>query len=303
MNRGTIYGFTAYFIWGLLPIYWKALADVPALQTTAHRVIWSAVFVALLLGIRGNWRWLQPALRSPRILLTFGATAALILVNWLVYIYAINAEQIVETSLGYFILPLVNVLLAVLFLHERPRPWQWLAIGIAAVGVAYLTITYGRLPWIALGLAFSFGFYGLLKKKTTVGALEGQFLETGILFLPMLIYLGTLQSNGASALQNADWTTWALVALSGVVTATPLILFSAGAQRIPLTMLGLLQYIAPTISFFLGILLYHEPFNQTMFTGFLFIWVALAIFTVESILEHRRLAFAFANSQRQRLDP
>lgn len=292
MNRGTLYAVAAYVLWGLLPIYWKALADVPALQTTAHRVLWSALFVALVLGLRRDWRWLKPALRSPQVLLTFSTTAALILVNWLSYIYAVNVGQILETSLGYFILPLVNVLLAIVFLHERPRPWQWLAIGTAAVGVVYLTMTYGRLPWIALTLAFSFAFYGLLKKKTSQGALEGQFLETGILVVPVLIYLGFVEFNGTSALHGATWVTIGLLVLSGVVTAIPLILFSAGAQRVPLTVLGLLQYISPTISFVLGILLYHEPFNQTLLTGFSFIWAALAIFTVESVTMRRRLQLA-----------
>lgn len=293
MNRGILYVTATYIIWGLLPIFWKTLAHVPALQTVAHRMLWSALFVALLLGLRRNWGWLRPALRSPRVLLTFGATGALILVNWLTYIYAINTERILETSLGYFMLPLVNVLLAVVFLRERPRPWQWLAIGTATLGVAYLTLTYGRLPWLALSLAFSFAFYGLLKKQTTIGAVEGQLLETGILFLPALVYLGYLQFNGASALHisgpNADWATLALLMLSGVVTAIPLILFTAGAQRIPLTMIGVLQYISPTISLFVGAVLYHEPFNQTLLTGFSFIWVALAIFTVEGIIERRRL--------------
>lgn len=292
MNRGTLYALTAYVLWGLLPIYWKALAAVPALQTTAHRVLWSALFVAGVLALRRDWRWLKPALRSPRILLTFGATATLILVNWLSYIYAVNIGQILETSLGYFILPLVNVLLAIVFLHERPRPWQWLAIAIAAVGVVYLAATYGRLPWIALTLAFSFGFYGLLKKKTTLGALEGQFLETGILIVPVLAYLGFLEFNGTSALHGAPWTTLALLILSGVVTAIPLILFAAGAQRVPLTVMGLLQYISPTISFILGVLLYHEPFNPTLLTGYTFIWIALAIFTAESITTRRRLHLA-----------
>ena len=168
----------------------------------------------------------------------------------------------------------------------------WLAIAIAAVGVVYLAATYGRLPWIALTLAFSFGFYGLLKKKTTLGALEGQFLETGILIVPVLAYLGFLEFNGTSALHGAPWTTLTLLILSGVVTAIPLILFAAGAQRVPLTVMGLLQYISPTISFMLGVLLYHEPFNPTLLTGYTFIWIALAIFTAESITTRRRLHLA-----------
>lgn len=292
MNRGILYALSAYAIWGLLPIYWKALATVPALQTTSHRVLWSCLFVAALLTLRRNWVWLRPALRSRSTMLTFAATAALIMANWLVYIYAVNSGQLVETSLGYFINPLVNVLLAIVFLQERPRPWQWLAIAIAVIGVTYLTISFGRLPWIALSLAFTFAFYGLLKKQANIAALEGQMLETGILVVPVALYLAFLEISGASALHSAGWVTVGLLVLSGVVTAIPLLLFSAGARRVPLTVLGLLQYIAPTIQFFLGVLLYHEPFNQTMLTGFSFIWAALAIFTVESMMMRRRLQLA-----------
>jgi chloramphenicol-sensitive protein RarD len=225
-------------------------------------------------------------------ILTFVATATLILANWLIYIYALNHNRLVESSLGYFMNPLVNVLLGILFLRERPRLWQWLAIGIAAIGVVYLTFDYGRLPWIALGLAFSFAFYALLKKTTTLPALQGLFLETTFLAIPLGIYLIILEQSGQGTFGHTDWRTTLLLLMAGIVTAVPLLLFSAGARRVPMTLLGILQYVAPTIQFIIGIVLYHEPFSQTQLIGFSFIWVALILFTLESTFERRRLQLA-----------
>jgi chloramphenicol-sensitive protein RarD len=292
MSRGALYALSCYIAWGFLPIYWKALSALPGLETTSHRIVWSALFSALVLTLQHNWRWLGRVAKQPRTLLTFAATATLILVNWLIYIYAINHNQIVESSLGYFINPLVNVLLGVLFLRERPRQWQWVAIAIATIGVTYLTYEYGRLPWVALGLASSFGFYALLKKIAALPALEGLFLETSFLAIPLLIYLLTLEFNGQGTFGHASWQTNFLLVLAGVVTALPLLLFSASARRVPLTLLGILQYIAPTIQFVIGIALYHEPFSQSQLVGYSFIWVALALFTLESTREHRRLQLA-----------
>ena len=229
---------------------------------------------------------------QPRILLTFLATAILILANWLIYIYAINNDQIVESSLGYFINPLVNVLLGILFLRERPRLWQWAAILIASAGVIYLTYDYGRLPWVALGLAASFACYALLKKIASLPALEGLFLESTFLAIPLAIYLFVLERNGQGTFGHAGWQTTLLLVLAGLVTALPLLMFSAGAKQVPMTMLGILQYVAPTIQFVIGIVLYHEPFSQSQLVGFSFIWVALALFTVESTAQHRRLQLA-----------
>jgi chloramphenicol-sensitive protein RarD len=292
MSRGALYALSCYIAWGFLPIYWKALAALPGLETTSHRIIWSAVVTALLLSWQRNWRWLAQVLRQSRILLTLLATSALILANWLIYIYAINNNQLVESSLGYFINPLVNVLLGVLFLRERPRLWQWVAIGLAAAGVAYLTLNYGRLPWIALGLAVSFAFYALLKKTAVLPALEGLFAETAILALPLTIYLIVLEGSGVGTFGHTTWQIDALLMLAGVVTALPLLLFSAGARRVPMTLLGILQYISPTIQFAIGIALYHEPFSQSQLVGFSFIWIALAIFTLEGSVERRRLHLA-----------
>jgi chloramphenicol-sensitive protein RarD len=289
MNRGVLYATATYVLWGFLPIYWKALSALPGLETTAHRVLWSALFTALLLSVQRNWRWLRQVIKQPRILITFVVISLLLLANWLIYIYAVNSGQILESSLGYFINPLVSVLLGVVFLRERPRFWQWIAIAIATVGVVYLTYNYGRLPWIALGLATSFAFYALLKKMATLPSLEGFFLETTVLAIPLTLYLLLLAARGQGSFGHSDWQTTMLLLLAGPVTAIPLIMFSAGAKLVPMTLLGLLQYISPSISFILSIVLFHEPLSQTRLVGFSFIWLALAVFTLESTIEHRRL--------------
>jgi chloramphenicol-sensitive protein RarD len=292
MSRGTLYALSCYIAWGFLPIYWKALSHLPGLETTSHRIVWSALVAGILLTVQRRWRWLGRVSRQPRILLTFVLVSALILANWLIYIYAINNDQLIESSLGYFINPLVNVLLGLFFLRERPRLWQWVAIGVATAGVLYLTYNYGRLPWIALGLATSFGFYGLLKKTAPLPTIEGFFLETTYLAIPLASYLIYLEWNGVGRLGHSDWRTNLMLLLAGVVTSVPLLLFSAAARRVPMTLLGLLQYIAPSIGFVIGIYLYHEPFSQSQLIGFSFIWVALAIFTLEGTLERRRLQLA-----------
>lgn len=292
MNRGALYALSCYILWGFLPIYWKALSHIPGLETTSHRVVWSALVAAILLTWQRNWQWLGRVIKQPRVLLTFFATAILIQINWSVYIYAVNQNRIVESSLGYFINPLVNVLLGVFFFRERPRTWQWIAIAIATAGVTYLTFDYGHLPWIALGLAFSFAFYGLLKKVASLPALEGLFLETFFLAIPLSIYLLMLNQSGQGTFGHTTWQINLLLIFAGVVTAVPLLLFSAGAKLVPLTLLGILQYTAPTIQFILGIVVYNEPFSQSQLIGFSFIWVALIIFTLESTAERRRLQLA-----------
>lgn len=292
MSRGAIYALCCYIAWGFLPLYWKALSALPGLETTSHRIIWSALLTALILAFQRKWGWLRRILKQPRILLTFAATAALILANWLIYIYAVNTNQMVEASLGYFINPLVNVLLGIIFLRERPRQWQWAAIGVAAVGVTYLTYDYGRLPWIALGLAASFAFYALLKKTASLPPLEGLFLETTYLAIPLSIYLIMLEANGQGTFGHTTLSTTILLVMAGAVTTVPLLLFSAGARTVPMTVLGILQYVAPTIQFILGITLFGEPFGHSQLLGFSFIWVALALFTLESGAERRRLHLA-----------
>ncbi|MFC1922551.1 EamA family transporter RarD [Chloroflexota bacterium] len=290
MNRGIWYGIGAYLIWGFFPIYLKALQGVPSLQIMFHRVLWAFLFVALLIIIRQDWPSLKESIQKPRILLTYTMTASLLAVNWLIYIYGINSGQVVETSLGYFINPLVSVALGVVILHERLRPMQWFPIGLAAIGVLYLTLQYGSLPWIALGLAFSFGLYGLFKKISPLNALHGLTLETGILFIPAVLYLLFAESQASGSFGHLDMDVTILLAFSGVVTALPLLLFTRAARSIPLSLLGILQYIAPTIQFLLGIFLYQEAFTLTRLVGFAIIWLALAIFTFEGLYERRNRA-------------
>ena len=291
MNKGMIYAAAAYVMWGLLPLYWKALDDVPADQILANRIVWSLVFVSLILTARHNWDWLSGTLHRPRVLATFALSGVVLGINWFIYIWAVNAGFIVETSLGYFINPLVNVLFGYLFLKERLRPAQWFALGIALSGVLYLTFSYGAFPWIALTLAFTFGIYGFLRKTAPLNSAEGLFLETAVLFLPAIGFLLLQQMRGVGAFGQINMATNLLLIGAGLVTSVPLLLFAAGARRITLTSLGLLQYIAPTLQFLIGVLIFNEPFGISRLIGFGLIWLALIFYTVES-LRYRRRAMA-----------
>jgi len=286
MNRGLVYAFVAYGMWGLLPVYWRALHSVSAAAILAHRMVWSLVVVALILVARREWAWIKQVDRKA--LLTFLAVGVLLNINWYTYIWAVNAGFIVETSLGYFINPLVNVLLGGLFLGERLRPVQKIAIGIALAGVLYLTISYGNLPWIALTLAFTFGFYGLLKKTAGLGALEGLSLEMAILCLPALAYLLFSGDPASPSLLSSELSITALLIGTGIVTAIPLLTFAAAARRLTLTTLGLMQYMAPTLQLFIGVFLYHEPFTPARAVGFVLIWTALALYSGETFLRSRQ---------------
>ncbi|MFL7892826.1 MAG: EamA family transporter RarD [Anaerolineales bacterium] len=288
MNKGVLSGVSAYLIWGFLPIYLKSLQSVPALQIMLHRVIWAFTFVLLLVLIRHRLTGIFQSLRTPRVLLTYTLTAILLAVNWLVYIYGVNSDQVVETSLGYFINPLFSVALGVVFLRERLRLTQWLPIGLAALAVIYLTLQHGSLPWIALALAFSFGMYGLIKKIAPLSAMDSLFVETGILFFPALLFLLLSENQGAGAFGHQGWQLSLLLAFSGVVTALPLLLFGRAARSIPLSMLGILQYIAPTVQFLLGVYLYQEDFSGSRLVGFATIWLALLIFSLEGFYQHRK---------------
>jgi chloramphenicol-sensitive protein RarD len=288
MNRGVLAGIAAYLLWGFLPIYLKALQIVPSLQIMLHRLVWSFLFVMLLIFLRKSWPQFRSSISSRRVLLTYSLTAALLAANWFIYIYGVNSGQVIETSLGYFINPLLNVALGVIILRERLRPMQWFPVGLAALGVLYLTLQYGSLPWIALALAFSFGLYGLIKKVAPLGSLHGLSLETGILFIPATIYLLFLENQGAGAFGHESLTITLLLVFVGVVTALPLLLFGFAARTIPLSLLGILQYIAPVFQFFLGIYLYQEPFTTTRLVGFAFIWLALLIFTLEGVYTRRK---------------
>lgn len=287
MKKGVFLAISAYILWGFFPIYFKWLHGVPALQIMAHRVVWSFIFLAVYLLFR---REINPLLRSlnRRTILIYLAAGSLLAVNWLTYVWAVNQGRVVESSLGYFINPLVSVSLGVIFLRERLRPLQWLPVGLAATGVAYLTIRYGQLPWVALVLAFTFGLYGLLKKIAPLGPRKGLALETALIFPPMFAFLLFAEARGEGVFLHTLPLTNLLLALSGLVTIIPLLLFAAGAQSVPLTIMGLLQYVAPTLQFLLGVLLYHEPFTQTSAVGFGFIWLALLIFSLESYFHNQR---------------
>lgn len=293
LNRGILFGALAYLSWGLLPVYWKMLAHVPAIEILANRIVWSLLFLGLVLTVSRNWQWLRATLANRAAVLRLGLAALLLGLNWLVYIWAVNAGYIVEASLGYFINPLVNVAMGVVFLSERLRLLQWAAIMLAAIGVLYLTVVYGQPPWIALTLAFSFGTYGLLKKQSVLNSLEGLSFEIMFLFLPALAVVLFQEFAGVGgfsvSIEQSNWLAVWLLILSGVITVVPLLLFAAAARRIPLSTIGILQYIAPTLQFIMGVFLYNEPFTGTQLIGFLFIWSALLLYTVEGVIVRRRV--------------
>ena len=287
MNKGILSGIGAYALWGFFPIYWKYLHDVPALQVIGHRIGWSFLLLILVILVSRQWMEFRSAVSQPKVIGIYSIAAVLLSINWLVYVWGVNAGFIVETSLGYFINPLLSVLLGVIFLRERLRPAQWIPVSIAAIGVIYLTIVYGRLPWIALSLAVSFGFYGLVKKLAPLGSLHGLTLETGIVFPAALIYLLIVESNGSGAFLHQTTLTDILLIGAGVVTTIPLLMFASAAKQIPLTVIGLLQYIAPTLQFLIGVFIYKEPFDQSHLVGFGIVWVALVTFWVENYLSRR----------------
>jgi len=293
MNRGIAYAALAFLIWGLFPLYFKALHEVPPVQILAHRMVWSLVFLCAVLTVRRQWQWLPDVLRRPRVVATFTLSALLLSANWFIYIWAVNNGHVIDASLGYFINPLVNVLLGLLVLKERLRPGQWGAIGVAALGVLWLTWQAGQLPWIALLLAGTFGAYGLLRKTAALAALEGLSFETLLLFPVAAIYVGWLTMDGSNAFLNtpSDATRW-LLAAAGPITAIPLLLFAAGARRIPLSVLGMLQYIGPTIQMLLGLVVFHETFTPARLAGFIVIWSALGLYVAEGLWTSRRAVTA-----------
>jgi chloramphenicol-sensitive protein RarD len=288
MNKGSLYAVGAYTLWGMFPIYWKLIQSVPALEIIAHRILWTLLFTSSVLIITGDWRDFLAAIRQRQTFLPYVATATLLGINWFTYVWAVNAGYIVETSLGYFINPLVSVLLGVIFLKERLRFWQWIPVGLAFSGVLYLTIQYGSLPWIALTLAFSFGTYGLVKKTAPLESLHGLVSETGIMFFPAFIYLLSLEFSGSGAFGHQGLLTTILLTLAGVATGVPLLLFGAAARRIHLSTIGILQYIAPTLQFLIGVLIYAEDFSKDRVIGFSVIWVALLIYSTEGLMVRRK---------------
>jgi len=286
------YGFmtalAAFTAWGLLPIYWKALKSVDPLEILCHRIIWSLVFIALILTINKRWPEAFAPLKSPRNIGILTLSSLIIGSNWLLYIWAVNSNHVLETSLGYYICPLVSILLGFIFFRERLNRLQFIAIGLAALGVTNSIISYGEFPWIALALAISFGLYGLLRKVAAVESLPGLFLETMVLAPVALWYLGSLQAQGTSAFLNQSMDVTMLLIGAGAVTATPLIGFAFGARRLQLSTLGVLQYAAPSIAFLLGVFLYDEPFGPSHLLTFGLIWAGLAVYTADSIRTIRK---------------
>lgn len=287
MNKGFWYAVGAYVTWGLFPIYWKWLKEVPALQLLGHRIVWSFLFLAILVLVLRQGKVFQSAIAKPRILLVYSAAAVFLAINWLTYVWAVNAGYIVETSLGYFINPLLSMLLGVVILRERLRPLQWIPIGLAAAGVLYLTFVYGDFPWIGLILAFSFGMYGFIQKVAPLGSLHSVTLETMVLFIPAVLYLLYANSAGEGAFLHSGPVSDLLMIGAGVVTSVPLLMFAAATQRITLFMVGVLQYIAPTMYFLIGVLVYGEPLTAERLTGFCIIWLALIFFAVEGFISRR----------------
>lgn len=279
----------AYLAWGVLPVYWKALEEVPALTILCHRIVWSLLFVGLLLAATRHTTGLREVLKNRRILLLLGCSSLMIGINWLIYIWAVNAGKILETALGYYINPLVNVFFGVAFLKDRLRPVKWIAIGLAAAGVSFQVALLGHLPATALALAFSFALYGLIRKLTPVDALTGLFVETLILFLPALAWLALGPSAGFAS--GAPSRT-ALLAGTGLVTSVPLIWFAYGARRLSLVTVGLMQYLSPTIGFFIGMFRYGERLTNVEWGTFACVWAALALYTASAFLESRGAAQA-----------
>jgi chloramphenicol-sensitive protein RarD len=289
MNRGVLAGIGAYTLWGLFPIYWKLLEQVPAIEILAHRMVWSLVFVAMLLTLQQEWKWLREVLRSRRTVLVYTLAAILLSFNWFTYIWAVNAGYVVESSLGYFINPLINILLGVIFLGEKLRTGQVVAVLLAGAGVVYLTVSYGALPWISLLLAFTFGLYGLIKKTARLESMHGFSLETMVMFVPALGFLLYREAAGVGAFAHQGAITTLLLVLAGPVTSIPLLLFGYSARRVPLSMLGFMQYIAPTLQFLLGVFAYHEAFPLQRLVGFSIIWTALLVYTLEGVKFSRKL--------------
>ena len=287
MRTGVLSAALAFLCWGLFPLYFHAVREVPSMQILAHRMLWSLAFLLVVLALRRQWAWLNQV-RQPRVFGSFVASAFLLSANWLLYIWAVNNGHVIEASLGYFINPLVNIMFGYLLLKERMRPAQWGAIAIAALGVGWLTWQSGSVPWIALVLAATFGAYGLLRKTAALGALEGLSFETMVLFPFAAAYVGWLSVTGDNAFVNAPLdATRILLVLAGPITAIPLLLFATGARKIPLSILGLLQYLSPTIQFLLGVWLFHEAFSSDRLVGFLMIWAALALFAGEGLLRSK----------------
>jgi chloramphenicol-sensitive protein RarD len=292
-SLGLLFGVSAYTLWGLFPIYWPLLKPANPLEIVSHRAVWTLVFCFIILALTKTLKSTLSLLKRPKIVAGLFLGSILISINWIIYIYAANNEHVVEASLGYYINPIVVIATGVIVLKEKMRPLQWLAVGIATLGVAVLTIDYGRLPWIALGLALSWGSYGLVKKQLGLGALEGLSIETLLssgFYLAYLIWLG----NQGEGHFTYSLTLTLLLIGGGAVTAIPLLLFNGSTNRLPLTLIGLLQYITPTIQFCIGVWYYNEDMSTARWVGFLIIWVALMSLAIDLVKSSRSVDHSIA---------
>ena len=286
---GVLYTLSAYVLWGLFPFYFHALNDIGALEILAHRIVWSLVFVALIVIVLKRGAWIRDVLRRPKTLLIFTATSALIACNWGTYVYAIVSGRTLEASLGYFVNPLMSVALGAFFLRERLRRAQLAAVALAACGVIWITWKTGTAPLLGLAMAGSFAVYGLLRKIAPLGSLEGMALESSMLFPAAALYLGWLCGSGTLVFAEASPSLRGLLMLAGPITTIPLLLFASGVRMISYSTVGIIQYVSPTIVFFIGLFIFGEPFSLDLFIGFVLIWTAVAVFAGESLLFARRI--------------
>jgi chloramphenicol-sensitive protein RarD len=277
-RSGLLYGFGAYSLWGVFPLYFHALAEVAPLVVLCHRIVWSVLFLGVVVSVRGEWKAIRPILSSRRNLVFLSGGSVLIALNWLIFIYAVGSHQVLEASLGYFINPLLSVALGVIFLRERLRRWQWVAVVIAGVAVANLAVRGTGFPWIAVSLACTFGFYGLVRKKVDVNSLHGLLVETAILFPVAVVMLTVVPGHTVPA------PTLGILSLSGVITAVPLLMFGAALRRLRLSTIGFLQYIGPTLQLLVAVLLFREPLEQVKLASFALCWLGIAVYTADSVL-------------------
>jgi chloramphenicol-sensitive protein RarD len=289
---GVLAGVAAYGLWGVFPIYFHLLAPTGALEILCHRILWSLVVMAIVLAFRRDWSWIGPLARAPRRLVELTAAAALIAVNWLLYVWAVEQDRIVDAALGYFINPLVTVLLGVVVLGERLRRMQWLAVGLGALAVLVISVGYGQVPVVALTLAFSFAGYGFLKKRITLTPSQSLTAETAILTPVAIAVMAFVAADQGTVFANEGWGMSLLLATTGVVTAVPLVLFAAAARRIPLTMLGLLQYLTPSLQFLCGVFVFDEHMPPERWAGFALVWIALMCMSADAVRQLRRGARA-----------
>ncbi|MFJ9410284.1 EamA family transporter RarD [Streptomyces sp. NPDC101393] len=295
-RTGLAYGFAAYGMWGLLPLYWHLLDATSPSEILAHRMVWSLPVAVVILAVLRRWSWIRPLLRQPRRLGLILVCAVIISVNWFLYIWAVNSGHVLEASLGYFINPLVSIAFGVLVLRERLRPLQWTAVGVGALAVVVMTVAYGKVPWIALGLAFSFATYGLVKKGIKLDGIDGFSAETAIQVLPALGFLLFLGARGESSFVTGGVGSALLLAGCGIATAVPLICFGASAVRLPLTTIGMMQYLAPTFQFVLGLTVFHEAMPPERWAGFVLVWLALVVLTWDALRTARRGRAALADA-------